>query len=85
MKHTVTFEGTEEEMTNQAWEETLSYVGDMQKKLQQIKEKGATEGSEARSEKTAQLLGLFWGIGGYYPHRALKEFFMGTRKIPTRK
>ena len=82
MKYTVKFEGTEAEMVEQAWKEILSYLGDMQKKLGKIKKEGATEGSEERSEKTAQLLGMFWGIEGHYPHLALKEFFMGTRKIP---
>lgn len=82
MKHTVQFEGTEAEMLEQAWKETLSYIGPLQKKLKAIKKEGATEGSEPRSKKTAQLVGMFWGIEGHYPRRALEEFFMGTRKIP---
>ena len=84
MKHIVQFEGTEEEMLEQAWKETLSYIGSLTPKLRKIKKEQKTEGSEPRSEKTATLVGMFWGIEGYYPHLALKEFFMGTRKIPTR-
>jgi len=85
MKHTVKFVGTEEEMTNQAWDATLNYLGSLQKKLREIKEDGETEGSEERSEQAALLVGMFWGIEGYYSHLALKEFFIGTRKLPTCK
>lgn len=81
MHYEVRFTGTENEMTNQAWQETLDYLGGMTTKLAQIKEEQQTEGNAERSEKTAQLIGMFWGIQGYYPNKALQEFFIGTRNI----
>ena len=81
MKYTVQFKGTEEARTNQAWKEILSYLGDRQKQLGKIKKEVQTEGSEERSKKTARLVGMFWGIEGHYTQLALKEFFMGTRKL----
>jgi len=81
MKRTVKFVGTETEMLDQAWKETLSYIGDMTEKLVKIKEEQRTEGDAKQAERVARAIGFFWGIEGYYPITAIEQYLMGERNI----
>jgi len=81
MHHTVRFTGNEAEMTDQAWQSTLSYIGDLVNRLAQIKEEHQTEGNAKKAEQTAIAVGFFWGIEGYYPIKAIEQFLLGERTI----
>ena len=81
MHHTVRFTGSETEMVDQAWQATLNYLGDMTDKLALVKEEQQTEGNAKRSKQVAHAIGLFWGIEGYYPIKALEQFLLGERTI----
>ena len=81
MHYEVRFTGTETERTDQAWQEILAYVGDMKSKLVNVRKENKTEGNEQQAKFVADTVGMFWGISGYHPNKALQEFFMGTRNI----
>lgn len=81
MHYEVTFTGTDTEKLEQAWTETKAYLGDMTAKLVTLREEQQTIGSQERAEYVAGMIGMFWGIEGYYPVRALEQFLLGTREI----
>ena len=72
------FEGTDEQKTDEAWEVTCGYLGDKQKnKLEWHRYRC----SEDRIAQAVTITMLTMGIDGYYPHRALTEFFEGKREF----
>ncbi len=73
------FEGTDEQRTDEAWEVTCGYLGDKQKnKLEKLRETmPGTDGVPG----VVNLAMLTLGISGYYPHRALTEFFYNEREF----
>jgi len=71
------FEGTDEERTEEAWEVTCGYLGDRQKTALE----GSRDRGDARAENAATVACLMLGISGYYPLRAMTEFFQGKREF----
>ena len=71
------FEGTDEERTEEAWEVTCGYLGDRQKTALV----GSRDRGDARAENAATVACLMLGISGYYPLRAMTEFFQGKREF----
>jgi hypothetical protein len=81
MHYEITFTGTDEQKLEQAWAETKTYLGDMTAKLVTLREEHETIGNQKKAEHMANVIGLFWGIQGYYPITALEQFMLGIREI----
>lgn len=81
MHYEVTFTGTDTEKLEQAWAEIKAYLGDLTAKLVALREEHKTIGNQKQAEYVAGVIGMFWGIEGYYPIRALEQFLLGTREV----
>ena len=80
MHYEVTFTGTDTEKLDQAWKQTKSYLGEKyMEKMAVLREEQQTIGNPKRAEQVAAMIGMFWGISGYYPITAVEQFLLGTR------
>jgi hypothetical protein len=74
------FEGTDEQRTEEAWEVTCGYLGDKQKnKLEEIRREVNQTDAQEQIGNIVNMAMLSLGISGYFPHRAITEFFFGKR------
>lgn len=81
MHHTVTFVGSDADKLDQAWEATLDYLGDLADKLESIRAEQNTVGNPEAAKFVALNIGIFWGIEGYYPIKAIEQYMLGERTI----
>lgn len=78
-KQHILFEGTEEQMTDEAWEVACEYLDVMQK--DRLKEMRSQIEEKEQLKKVVNMSMLVLGISGDYPHRAMTEFFEGKREF----
>lgn len=79
-KQHILFEGTPEQMTNEAWEVTCEYLAEPQKRtLEDMRFQMEEESAWEQLEKVVTMSMLSLGISGDYPRQAMVEFFYGER------
>jgi len=74
------FEGTDEQKADEAWGVTCEYLNAKQKKtLEGMRLQMEQQSAWEQLDKVVTMSMLTTGMDGYYPHRALTEFFYGER------
>lgn len=79
MHYEVRFTGTDEEKTDQAWDEILSYLGERNTPmLEGVRTQVAATTDTV--DGIVNMISMMWGINGTYPRLALKQFLLGERE-----